>query len=113
MGVPGLYLHMFVRKKKNKSGLVSIQVIDKSTGSYRVIKTIGCSKDTEQINQFYTQGKIYVKTYQGQQTLTFQDKDFTKTVKNSITGINIKGIHLLLGSIYAETGFDAVNSELL
>lgn len=104
---------MFVRKKKNKSGIVSIQIIDKSTGSYRMIKTIGSSKDAEEINQLYAQGKEYIKTYQGQQTLTFQDQDFTKTVKNCITGINIEGVHLLLGKIYSEIGFDELNSELL
>jgi hypothetical protein len=32
---------MFVREKKNKSGTVSVQIIDKSTGSYHVAKTVG------------------------------------------------------------------------
>jgi len=41
---------MFIRKKKNKSGTVSIQVIDKRKG-YRVIKTIGCSADKDKIEQ--------------------------------------------------------------
>lgn len=43
MGVPALYLQMFVRKKKNKSGVISIQVIEKSKGKYKVLKTIGSS----------------------------------------------------------------------
>ncbi len=34
---------MFVRKKQNTSGSVSVQVIDKS-GGYRVVKTIGSAK---------------------------------------------------------------------
>ncbi len=104
---------MFVRKKKNKSGVVSIQVIDKSTGSYKVIKTLGSSKDAEEINRLYTQGKDYIKTFQGQRALTFQDQDFTETVKNSITGISIGGVRLLLGKIYSDIGFDGLNSELL
>ncbi len=104
---------MFVRKKKNKSGVVSIQVIDKSTGYYRVIKTLGSSKHAEKINQLYIQGKEYIKTFQGQKTLNFQDKDFTEIVKNSITGISIEGVHLLLGKIYSDIGFDGLNSELL
>lgn len=33
-------LSMFVRLKKNKSGTTSVQVIDKYTGSYKVVKTI-------------------------------------------------------------------------
>ncbi len=33
----GLNLSMFVRQKKNKSGVISIQVIDKSSGKYKVL----------------------------------------------------------------------------
>ncbi|MDR1371928.1 MAG: hypothetical protein LBJ17_02210 [Dysgonamonadaceae bacterium] len=32
-------------KKKNPSGVVSVQVIDKSGGKYRVFKTVGSSSD--------------------------------------------------------------------
>lgn len=32
---------MFVRKKHNKSGSVSIQIVDKSNGCYRVVETVG------------------------------------------------------------------------
>lgn len=36
---------MFFRQKKNRSGVVSVQVIDKSSGKYRLVKTIGSSSD--------------------------------------------------------------------
>src|SRR5690554_3172543 len=36
---------MFVRKKKNPSGVISVQVIDKSSGKYVVRKTVGSSSD--------------------------------------------------------------------
>ncbi len=48
---------MFVRKKKNKSGIVSIQIIDKSTGRYRVRKTIGSSSDQQEIGQLVVKAK--------------------------------------------------------
>jgi len=41
---------MFIRKKRNRSGSISVQVIDKSNG-YRVVKTVGSSKDPEQIDR--------------------------------------------------------------
>jgi len=34
-----------VRKKKNSSGSVSIQIIDRKNRGYKVVETIGCSKD--------------------------------------------------------------------
>ena len=97
---------MFVRKKSNKSGVVSIQVIDKSTGNYKVIKTIGSSSDSDQIKKLYNQGKLFISTYKGQQILNFSEFDFKETVKNSIKGINISGVHLLFNPIYSEIGFD-------
>jgi len=36
---------MFVRQKKNKSGVVRVQIIDKSYGHYKLYKTIGSSND--------------------------------------------------------------------
>ena len=42
---------MFVRKKKNKSGSVSIQIISKTSGKYKVVETIGCSSNDYEIEQ--------------------------------------------------------------
>ena len=41
---------MFVRKKPNKSGLVSVQIIDKSSGKYVVRQTVGSSSDPTEID---------------------------------------------------------------
>ena len=104
---------MFVRKKKNKSGVVSVQVIDKSSGKYKMVKTIGSSSSTPEINALYNQGLDYIKHYQGQQTVDFSNQDFNQTIKQSIQKIYIDGIHLLLGKIYTEVGFDEVCSHTL
>jgi len=45
---------MFVRKKRNKSGTTSVQIIDKSAG-YKVIETIGSSKDADEIANLVTE----------------------------------------------------------
>lgn len=104
---------MFVRKKKNKSGIISVQIIDKSSGNYKVVKTIGSSKSPDKVKEFYNHGKAFIQTYQGQQMLIFPEQDFNETVKSSIKSINIEGINLLLGQIYSAIGFDNLNSELL
>lgn len=104
---------MFVRKKKNKSGVVSVQVIDKSSGKYKMVKTIGSSRIPSEIKAFYNQGLDFIKHYQGQQTLNFSNQDFSQTIKQSIQKIYIDGIHLLLGKIYTEIGFDEVCSDIL
>ncbi len=104
---------MFVRKKKNKSGVVSIQIIDKSLGKYKMVKTIGSYSNVTEIDLLYQQGLDYIQHYNGQQTFDFACQDFKDTVKQSIRNISIEGIHLLLGKIYSEIGFDRVCNDLL
>ena len=104
---------MFVRKKKNKSGVISIQVIDKSTGKYKLVKTIGSSSNSQEIDLLFEKGKEYIRTYKGQQVLDFTKINFNKTVVNSIQSINVEGISLLLGKIYSEIGFNKLGSDLL
>ena len=65
---------MFVRKKKNKSGVISIQVIDKSSGKYKLLKTIGSSSNSLEVEQLFQQGQHWIKEYQGQFEIDFQDE---------------------------------------
>src|SRR5690625_7960732 len=51
---------VFVRKKKNPSGVVSVQIIDKSSGKYRVVKTVGSSSNLEEIDLLYLKGKKWI-----------------------------------------------------
>lgn len=104
---------MFVRKKKNKSGVISVQVVDKSTGKYRLVKTIGSSNDSTEIERLFKDGHDFIRHYRGQQTINFAGHSFKDAVKQSINNIIIEGINLLLGRIYSEIGFDQVKSDLL
>ena len=52
---------MFVRKKKNKSGIYSIQVIDKSSGKYKMLKTIGSSADEYEIEKLINLGNNWIE----------------------------------------------------
>jgi hypothetical protein len=42
---------MFIRQKKNQSGSISIQIISKDSGKYKVIETIGCSKNEYEVEE--------------------------------------------------------------
>ena len=65
---------MFVRKKKNKSGTVSVQVIEKRDGKSVLIKTIGSSTEDDQINKLIIEAKEYIAQFGGQQILQFEDE---------------------------------------
>jgi len=45
---------MFIRQRKNNSGSISVQIIDKSSGKYKVVETIGCAKNDIEL-EFYLQ----------------------------------------------------------
>ncbi|MDR1527109.1 MAG: hypothetical protein LBS46_05485 [Dysgonamonadaceae bacterium] len=60
---------MFVRKKKNPSGVVSVQVIDKSSGKYRLRKTIGSSSVEAEVDRMYLDGKEWIRRHVGQMDL--------------------------------------------
>lgn len=104
---------MFIRKKKNKSGVISVQVIDKSTGKYKVLKTIGSSSEPKVIEHLVKEGKIWIKNRIGQKELDFTcERDFTATILDSIEQITVVGTTLLLGSIFDEIGFNAIDDRL-
>ncbi|MCK5704544.1 MAG: hypothetical protein KAI29_25500, partial [Cyclobacteriaceae bacterium] len=42
---------MFVRKLRNRSGSYSIQIISKTKGKYKVVRTIGSSKNEQELQR--------------------------------------------------------------
>lgn len=105
---------MFVRKKINKSGVVSIQLIQKVKGKSKLVKTIGSSLDPKQIEQLFLRAKDEVERYGGQQVLDFTEHDdalFLLRVKESIEQIQLIGPELILGKLYDEIGFNRIKEK--
>ena len=107
---------MFVRKKKNRSGSVSVQVIDKSK-AYRVVKTIGSSKDPDQIRRMFELAKLFIAHQSKQYSLFPQDQqdnaavlDFVRNVQNS--QVRTVGPELIFGKIFDQIGFNAIPERL-
>ena len=106
---------MFVRQKKNKSGTVSIQIIDKSSGKYKVRKTIGSSSDSSKIRELIFLAESYILNYKGQQSLDLsypKDDEFYNRVYASIERIQLLGPELVLGKIYDQIGFNQIEDDL-
>ena len=61
---------MFLRKLKNRSGSISVQIISKAGGKYKVVKTIGCGKTEQEVQKLYYLGK------QELERMTMQSKLF-------------------------------------
>lgn len=104
---------MFVRKKPNKSGLISIQVIDKSRGRFQVIKTIGASADPDEIEKLVQEGRRFIHEQTGVQDLDFSDhKKIYSQVLSTIHQHKLVGIDLVLGKLFDAIGFGQIQDQL-
>src|SRR5882672_293733 len=106
---------MFVRKKLNKSGVVSVQIIDKRSGKYQLYKTVGSSSDEKKIALLMNEGETIIKKISGQQSFHFDIKNEEQLVEvffNGIKELRLMGPELLLGKLFDEIGFNAIKDEL-
>ena len=107
---------MFIRKKRNPSGSVSVQVIDKSKG-YRVVKTIGSARDPQEARRLVELGALFIERARGEYTLFPEDPhdraviaDFVKGLGNA--SIRTMGPELIFGRLFDEIGFNAIPERL-
>ena len=99
---------MFVRKKKNKSGTYSIQIISKSRGKYKVMRTIGCARTKREEELMVLLANTELEKFKGNQPLFVEHDDLV--VDNFVNGIanshlQIIGPELILGKIYDKIGY--------
>lgn len=100
---------MFVRKKNNKSGIVSIQVIDKSSGAYKLVRTIGSSLDKCEIERMVLEGKQWILQQTKAIEIDFANyKEQVEQVLDGIEQLTLVGGELLLGGIFDQIGFNAM-----
>lgn len=107
---------MFVRKKHNKSGSTSIQIIDKSSGKYKVIETIGHSKEKSKVDFLIKQAQYRISEINGQEQLellTSNDQKILEFLRNNRTlNVRVTGPEDILGKTFDSIGFKEIKDEL-
>lgn len=106
---------MFIRKKRNKSGSISVQVIDTSGKTDRLVKTIGSTKQPYKLEKLISKAHDFISTYNHQEELQFEyfeDKKFIEQFNLSLKSIQMIGPELILGKIFDEIGFNEIKDEL-
>ncbi|MCK5170954.1 MAG: IS1634 family transposase [Bacteroidales bacterium] len=103
---------MFVRKKKNKSGSVSIQIIQKHQGTYNVIKTLSSSKDKKEIDRLYKNAQDVLSRLFNQTTL-FDDPFILPSIRElNNDDIRVVGPEIIFGKIFNFIGFNKIPDQL-
>lgn len=106
---------MFVRKKRNASGLISVQIIDKSSGKYKVYRTVGSSSDPGEVDRLVLRGKEMIDRMGGQQVLPLvpgEDEQFLQTLSGSLRQVRLLGPELILGKLFDQIGFNQLDEDL-
>lgn len=106
---------MFVRKKRNKSGSVSVQIIDKSSGRFVVFQTIGSSSDPIEVNFLVDKAKRIILEHGNQTIIPFyrqEELEYIDTFINGLESFALIGPELLLGKIFDEIGLNAIPESL-
>ncbi len=115
MGVARLFLHMFLRKVPNRSGSYSIQIISKSRGKYKVVKTIGSGISEQEIEKLVLLGNQEIERLEGQSKLFISEKDSAiDTIFSSLSNSSVQtiGPELIFGKIYDFIGFNQIEEDL-
>lgn len=114
-GVPRVYLGMFLRKKKNKSGSTSIQIISKERGKYKVAKTIGSSDKEQEIQKMVFLAKQEIERLNAQSKLFISESDtIVEQVFAALGNASVRtvGPEIIFGKIYDSIGFNKIKEEL-
>ena len=108
-----IFASMFVRKKANKTGSVSVQAIEKSRcGGYKVRKTFGCSSDPADIELLYREARQWVRDQKGPSL--FPDEDENARIYDmqfesiSQSQLRLAGPDMVYGTLFDRIGYGRV-----
>jgi hypothetical protein len=110
---------MFIRKKKNRSGTVSVVVVSKQSGVYREIHSVGTAHDASGLEDLVSQGREWIRRRQALPDL-FDKKEREEAERekieyffSNIENILLNGARLILSRVYGMVGFDVLNDTVL
>ncbi len=109
---------MFARKIVNRSGSTSVKVIRKEKGKYRVVQTIGTSKDPAVIERMWLQAQSIAQKSDPYQSKLFALESATDLIvenaMDSLSNASIRtiGPELIFGSLFDHIGFNQIDDRL-
>jgi transposase len=103
---------MFIRKKKNRSGNISVQIIQKQQGKYIVLKTLGTSGDEAEIDRLYKQAQEAIPRLFNQITLFDDPINIPRVDEVGNDDVRVVGPELVFGRIFDHIGFNQIPDQL-
>ena len=106
---------MFIRKKQNTSGSVSVQVIQKIRGNYKVIKTIGSAITQQEVEKLVHLARQEIDVLTAQPKLFISENDTVIEQAFSVlnnSSIRTLGPEIIFGKIYDNIGFGVIEEQM-
>ena len=109
---------MFVRQKKNKSGSMSVIVVRKEKGRYKLVKTMGSSSDPQEIESLSRQGKEWIRRQTGMSDMfadaegRIREKGEVERFFASIENVLVNGDSLIIERIFDSIGFAEIKDDV-
>lgn len=95
--------------------MISVQVIDKSSGKYKLVKTIGSSSDELELKKLVEEAQHYINTFGGQTEFDFvlaDDERYVQSIYENIEQVHLLGPEIVLGKLFDQIGFNIIEDEL-
>jgi hypothetical protein len=123
MGDAKGFLTMFVRKKKNRSGSISVIVAEKTRGKLKEIATIGIAKSEDEVEPLIEKARSWIAERQERihPTIDFEgraeaakrrEREEVERVVSSIENVLLNGCELILDRVFDLVGFSAVEDKV-
>ena len=114
---------MFIKKKRNRSGTISIVIGEKIKGIYKELVTIGIAKDESEIIPLVEKGKIWIDKEQERRHPRLDlfgeekqkcDNELANALQmlSQISNILLNGCDLILDRIFDRIGFNRIEDEV-
>ena len=106
---------VFIRKKKNRTGSISVHITQKVKGKQVHIKTVGHTTDAKKLIRLEAQAHHEIEKIKQQYTLAFpftEDEKHLAHLKTSIQSIQPLACIRILENLFDEIGFSAIPDNL-
>ena len=108
MGHAAYFCTMFIRRNRNRSGSISVQIVQKDKRTNKIVKTIGVGFTEREVQLLIIIAKNELIHLQGLQSLFVEKEDLI--VESFVSGlynsqISIAGPQLILSPVYSSIGY--------
>lgn len=114
---------MFVRKKANRSGSISVVVVDKSGGKFKEVHKVGVASDAIDVEALIVLGNKWIREYEERihPTIDFDGEIEKRRLEQStlideyfgrIENVQLNGCELILDRVFDLVGFGRIEDKV-